>query len=99
MPRKVDRSVDFKKIEFDCSIDYLTNHGNYKTRYDFLLSSGDYSEDSQDGPTFKLEDYNVSNAAFPDESYAMGDSIHIIAEVEKFENSVFYLTPIKVTHR
>ena len=88
-----------KTIEFDCSIDHLENHENYKTRYDFLLSAGDYNEDSQDGPTFKLEDYNVSNDAFPDDSYAQGDSIHIIAEVEKFENSVFYLTPIKVTHR
>lgn len=86
-------------IEFDCSIDDLTNHENYDTRYDFLLSYGDYSEDSQDGPTFKLENYNVSNDAFPDDSYAIGDSIHIIAEVDKFENSVFYLTPIKVTHR
>lgn len=88
-----------KTIEFDCSIDYLENHENYKTRYDFLLSAGDYSEDSQDGPTFKLEDYNVSNEAFPDDSYAIGDSIHMVAKVGEFKNSVFYLTPIKVTHR
>ena len=88
-----------KTIEFDCSIDDLQNHENYDTRYDFLLSYGDYSEESQDGPSFKLENYNVSNDAFPDDSYAVGDSIHIVAEVGKFENSVFYLTPIKVTHR
>lgn len=88
-----------KTIEFDCSIDYLENHENYKTRYDFLLSYGDYNEESQDGPTFKLEDYNVSNDAFPDDSYEKGDSIHIIAKVEEFKNSVFFLTPIKVTHR
>ena len=88
-----------KTIEFDCSIDFLENHENYNTRYDFLLSSGDYSEEGQDGPTFKLENYNVSNEAFPDDSYAVGDSIHMVAKVEGFKNGVFYLTPIKVTHR
>ena len=88
-----------KTIEFDGSIDYLVNHDNYKTRYDFLVSSGDYSEDTQDGPTFKLENYSVSQKEFPDESYAVGDPIHIVAKVDEFKSSVFYITPVKVTHR
>ena len=88
-----------KTIEFDGSIDYLANHNNYKTRYDFLISYGDYSEDTQDGPTFKLENYSVSQKEFPDESYAVGDPIHIVAKVDEFKSGVFYLTPIKVKHR
>ena len=88
-----------KRIEFDCSIDYLANHEGYDTRYDFLLSYGDYSEDSQDGPTFKLENHSVSEKAFPDDVYSIGDSIHIVAEVDEFRSSVFYLIPIQVTHR
>lgn len=64
-----------------------------------ILSYGGYSKDTQDGPTFKLENHSVSEKAFPDEEYSIGDSIHIVAEVDEFRSSVFYLIPIQVTHR
>ena len=42
-------------IEFDGCITYLTNHDNYDTRYDLLISAGDYVDENtaNPGPTFK----------------------------------------------
>ena len=36
-----------KTIQFEGSVDYIVFHGSYNTRYDILLSAGDYSEDHQ----------------------------------------------------
>ena len=49
-----------KTIEFDGSVINKTNHGEYKTRYDYLIQPGDYINDntSNPGPIFKIEDVN-----------------------------------------
>ena len=91
-----------RTIEFDGRIDYITNHGNYDTRYDFLVSAGDYNPDTQTGPSFKLE--NISSSCFSSiksDSLHIGDNVHISAEVGQCdsEHCLFYLESPKITDR
>ena len=51
-------------IVFEGNIAYMNNHGNYDTRYDILIYTGDYSETSFSGPIFKFEDVNVCRFKF-----------------------------------
>lgn len=91
-----------KIIEFDGSIDYLTNHGNYKTRYDMLISVGDYSETDFFGPIFKFEEIGTSKIDFGDQDqFTAGTNVHIIAEVDSFNSSsyLFFLKPISISVR
>ncbi len=49
---------DDRTIEFDGSIALMANHGDFETRYDFLISPGDQGPESTRGPAFKFEDVN-----------------------------------------
>ena len=94
-----------RAIEFDAYIAYLTNHGDYKTRYDILIYAGDYSEDSSCGPNFQFEDVGVldlgqSGLYLPDFICA-GRNVHIVAEVVEYDSNtgIFELDPISVEDR
>lgn len=90
-----------RAIEFDGSIVHMMPHGDYKTRYDILIHIGDYSETtSMGGPNFKFEDVNIfdlnlTGSEIPD-TIGIGQNLHIIAEVEKFNETqeLFFLKPI-----
>ncbi len=88
-------------IEFDGRIDYCTKHGNCNTRFDYLVSAGDYDPDHQIGPTFKFEDVNYSDLNTDLETVSVGLNVHIVAEVKSFDSNsgLFYLEPIAVTKR
>lgn len=103
--------VDFAKkykgkiIQFDGRIDYIVNHGNYTTRYDILVSAGDYDPDTQTGPTFKFKDVNTTdlglNTLFLEEEIAIGDNVLITAKVVSYnyDTGIFLLDPISVVDR
>lgn len=93
-------------IEFDGSVDYVVQHGNYKTRVDMLLSTGNYDENHQIGPSFKFNDVGASDLGLGSldniySSLPIGSNVHIIASVEKFDSNtgLFYLKPVSVTKR
>ena len=95
-----------KTIQFEGSVDYIAFHGSYNTRYDILLSAGDYSEDHQIGPTLKFEDVNASDVGEDfsvslEYKYPAGTNITIKAEVGKFNSNtgIFILEPISITER
>ena len=94
-----------KTIQFDGRIDYLVNHDNYDTRYDILVSAGDYDPDSQIGPTFKFENVNAYNlgleSLFLENEIAVGDNVRITATVGEYndDTGIFFLMPVKIEQR
>lgn len=87
-----------KNIEFDGRIDYSTKHENYNTRFDYLLSAGDYDPDHQIGPTFKFEDVSYYDLHTNLDTVSVGLNVHIVAEVVSFDSNsgLFYLKPVSV---
>ena len=94
-------------IVFDGCITYITNHGDYDTRYDILMSGGNYVDDEMvnPGPIFKFEDVNTYGMGIEDlylpDYISVGSNVHVTAEVEYFSENegVFYLNPVKVESR
>ena len=66
-------------LEFDGSIDYLVNHASsrkvYKTRFDLLLSYGDYDADHQMGPTLQVRNIGGPTIA----GLNLGSNVHVKA--------------------
>ena len=92
-------------IEFDGNIAYMSYHGDYTTRYDFLISPWDYSETSISGPYFKFEDCNVFDLNLigdnvPD-AVGIGDNLHFVAKIINYDETsqLFYLDPISTEVR
>lgn len=90
-----------RTIEFDGRIDYIVNHENYNTRYDILVSAGDYNPDTQTGPTFKFENISLIGLGFVSDTVSIGMNVRIIAIVEEFiyDTGIFFLDPISVIER
>ena len=95
-----------RTIEFDGNIAYMSNHGDYTTRYDFLISPWDYSETSVSGPNFKFEDVNVVHdlnliGDNVPEYIGIGDNLHFVAEILYYNEAseLFYLDPISTKVR
>ncbi|WP_347223666.1 DUF4839 domain-containing protein, partial [Bacteroides congonensis] len=94
-------------IEFDGCITYIVNHDDYDTRYDILLSAGDYIDDDtvNPGPVFKFEDVNTMNLGIEDlflpEFVKAGSNIHVVAKVKNFneDTGLFFLEPVTITER
>lgn len=92
-------------IEFDGCVAYLSNHGDYKTRYDILLYGCDYSETSVSGPSFQFEDVGVYDLGINDlylpDYICAGRNVHIVAEVDGFDpnTGLFKLDPVSITDR
>ncbi len=88
-------------IEFDGRIDYCTNHEDYTTRFDYLVSAGDYNPDTQVGPVFKFENVSYYELNTDLDTVSVGLNVHIVAEVDWFDRDtgLFFLTPVSVTGR
>lgn len=88
-------------IEFDGRIDYCTKHGNYNTRFDYLVSAGDYDPNRQVGPTFKFEDVNYFDLNTNLDTVSVGLNVRITAKVVSFNSNsgLFYLEPVSVKGR
>lgn len=96
-----------KIIEFDGCITYIVNHEDYDTRYDILISAGDYVDEntSNPGPIFKLEDVGVYDLGI-EELYlpafvSVGSNIRIRAKVDEFNTNsgIFGLDPVSIEAR
>lgn len=94
-------------IEFDGCITYIVNHDDYDTRYDILLSAGDYIDENtaNPGPVFKFEDVNTMNLGIEDlflpEFVKAGSNVHVVAKVKNFNEDIglFFLEPVAITER
>ena len=94
-----------RTIEFDGNTASVTQHGDYKTRFDYLIYAGDYSETNVSGPSFQFSDVNyhdlhLTGDNVPD-SFGVGLNIHIVATVKEYdENSgLFQLSPVSINMR
>lgn len=90
-----------RTIEFDGSTDYCTAHEGYTTRFDYLLSVGDYNPDHATGPSFKFNNVNINDLHTDMDTVGAGLNVHIIATVESYDSNsgLFYLDPVSVTKR
>ncbi|WP_416246471.1 DUF4839 domain-containing protein [Clostridium sp. HCS.1] len=94
-----------KTIEFDGNTAYVSKHGDYKTRFDYLIYAGDYSETTASGPSFQFSNVNYSDLHLtgdnvPD-TFGVGLNIRIVAVVGEYdENSgLFQLKPLSIKMR
>jgi predicted small lipoprotein YifL len=87
-------------IKFDGNIAYMGKHGNYTTRYDFLILPWDYSETFAIGPYFKFEDCNIFDLNLIGDNIpdfiGIGDNLHFVARIKSYDENLrmFYLEPI-----
>jgi hypothetical protein len=94
-----------RTIEFDGNTAYVSNHGNYKTRFDYLIYAGDYSETTFFGPNFQFRDVNYTDLHLTGEdvpdTFGVGLNIHIIAIVQEYSESsgLFQLKPVSIKMR
>ncbi|WP_430603741.1 hypothetical protein IGJ02_001311 [Enterococcus sp. DIV0724b] len=95
-----------RKVEFDGNIAYMSLHGNNKTRYDFLITPGNYDSNGNSGANFQINNKNVTydlhltGDNIPD-SISEGLNIHIIATIDSYnENAdLLMITPIEIKIR
>ncbi|WP_101847488.1 DUF4839 domain-containing protein [Zhihengliuella sp. ISTPL4] len=98
------RQYSGRLIEFDGSIGAMNNHEGYSTRYDILITYGDYSEThSNGGPSFQFRDVNTTNdlhltGRAPD-TIGVGTHVHVIARVGAFVDPLFLLEPVETRVR
>lgn len=94
-----------RTIEFDGRIDNIMKYKDYDTRYNILVSAGDYDPDRQIGPSFQFKNvaaYDLDlDTLFLEEKIQVGKNVRIVAKVGEFNsnNDLFYLDPVSVTER
>lgn len=93
-----------RTIEFDGNIAYLSLHGSYKTRWDFLIYAWDYSEDSVTGAHFQFRDCGINDLHITGDDTSrdieMGQNIHVIAKIVGYTNGdLILLEPISISFR
>lgn len=94
-------------IEFDGCIIFVDSHENYNTRYDILLSAGDYINENtaNPGPLFKMEDVNVTDMGIKElyipQFIRVGSNVRIVSKVTKYDNDrgLLMLDPVLVEAR
>ena len=94
-----------RTIAFDGNVACFNHHENYKTRYDFLILAGDYSETNMSGPNFQFKDCNILDLHLAGdnipESIKSGASFHFVAKIEDYDerSELFHLDPVETTAR
>ncbi|MEU4981037.1 DUF4839 domain-containing protein [Streptomyces sp. NPDC021969] len=94
-----------RTIAFNGSIVDMSPHGDYDTRYDFLLGPGDQGPNTTVGPAFKYEDVNVTELRLTGENVpptvGVGDTFRFVAEVGHFNEvqCLLYLAPVSTETR
>ncbi|MEV7982589.1 DUF4839 domain-containing protein [Streptomyces sp. NPDC086519] len=92
-------------IAFDGSIVNMAPHGDYDTRYDFLLGPGDKGPKTVVGPAFRYEDVNILDLNLTGKkipaTVGAGDKFRFVAEVGEFnaDQCLFSLAPISTEVR
>lgn len=92
-------------IAFPGHVGAMAAHGSAKTRYDFLIGAGDFSETSGAGPAFQFRDANTTNdlnwtGTTPD-SIGVGTNLSITATIVEYEQGscLFPLDPVATAAR
>lgn len=92
-------------IAFSGYIGAMALHGSAKTRYDFLVGAGDFSETSAPGPTFQFRDVNATSdfnwtGTTPD-TVGVGTNLSVTATIVEYEQSscLFLLDPVATAAR
>lgn len=90
-----------RTIEFDGRIDACARHEDYHTRFDYLVSAGDYDPDHQIGPTFQFKNVSYDDLHTNLDRVSVGLNVHIVAVVKSFDRNsgLFYLDPVSVMGR
>ncbi|MFJ8695768.1 DUF4839 domain-containing protein [Streptomyces roseolilacinus] len=106
-----DANADFatqhkgQTIAFNGSIVDMTSHGDYDTRYDFLLGPSDKGPNTTVGPAFKYEDVNVAELRLTGKdvpaTVGVGDTFRFVAEVGDFNavQCLLHLAPVSTETR
>ena len=91
-----------RTIAFNSHIAAMNNHGDYDTRYDILISSGDFGETTGSGPAFQFRDVNIvsdldlTGPNIPD-TLGVQDALRVTAVVEEFDENTCLLQLDPVT--
>ncbi|GAA2686900.1 DUF4839 domain-containing protein [Actinoplanes palleronii] len=102
---KFATSHEGQTIVFNGSIVNMAHHGDYNTRYDFLLGPGDKGPQTTAGPAFKYEDVNILDLNLTGKSIPAtvgeGDKFRFVAEVVEFNAAqcLFHLHPVSTEVR
>jgi Domain of unknown function (DUF4839)/PASTA domain len=94
-----------RTIQFDGAIVNMMNHGSHDTRYDVLLSPGDFDPNSAQGPSFKYQDVSVFDLELTGKKIpnriGVGDEFTFTAEVVEYSANqcLFYLDPVSTEIR
>ena len=93
-------------IQFDGCIMYLTNYQNYNTRYDLLVSAGDFvdKDTANPGPIFKFKNvgvHDLGDGLTLAEFVKVGSNIRVQAKVKSYnpDTGIFELSPILIEAR
>src|SRR5262249_19006901 len=70
-----------RTIGFDGSIADVAYHGDYHTRYDIVVASGDEGPDFTSGPAFKFDNVNIFDLTRNEASVREGDRFRFVARV------------------
>lgn len=98
LSKSFSKTFQGRTIEFDGNVAASAPHGDYDTRFDFLIFGGDYSETvANPGPAFQFRDVNFYdlNVQGRGSSVGTGNNLHIVATVGQFEprTGLFPLEP------
>lgn len=94
-----------RTIQFHGAIVNMVNHGSYDTRYDILLSPGDFDPNSAQGPAFKYQDVSVFDLELTGKKIpnriGVEDEFTFTARVVQYSASqrLFYLDPVSTESR
>ncbi|MFJ9047371.1 DUF4839 domain-containing protein [Streptomyces sp. NPDC102347] len=106
-----DANADFatkyagRTIAFNGSIVSMAPHGDYETRWDFLLGPGDKGPNTTVGPAFQYEDVNVAELSLTGKdvpaAIGVGDKFRFVAQVVDFnaDQCLFHLDPLSTETR
>lgn len=106
-----DANLDFatrhegQTVAFNGSIVNMAPHGDYDTRYDFLLGTGDKGPNTTVGPAFKYEDVNILDLKLAGKKIPAtvreGDKFRFFAKVGKYraDQCLFLLDPVSTEVR
>lgn len=82
--------IDEREIEFDGSIDMMTLRDGYDTRYELLITYGDYSETKITGPYMKVKDIAYGPKLASDIVEAK-TNVKVRAKIDKYDLEKGYL--------
>ena len=93
-----------RTIEFDGNISAMQPHENYDTRYDILMTAGDFSTTTSSGPNFTFRDVNATSDMHwigdNPGTIGPGTNLHIVAEVGDYDDHcLFHLKPVSTQVR